>query len=156
MTLCAVVDQHDEQTLDNKAAQTRHEGGVVVVQWIHSPRQLAASCATAYVCIPLPWWLTATWCRPCQTILPVYNDLAAHWSTTSTTTRQKKNHIAFCLVNVDDETESIANEFKISMMPTLVVLRNGQQVDTYSGSDAARLRQLIERHLEDHNQHYYY
>lgn len=64
---------------------------------------------------------TATWCRPCQEIHPLYEKLA-----------QEHSSAAFCTVDVDD-LEDIASEYNVAMMPTFLVFKNGQVHDTKTG-----------------------
>ena len=136
MTLRSVVD--DLEKKDTKEIiQTSEKETVQVIQDVQQWQNVLRQDTFTIV------MMTATWCRPCKTILPFFSDLAGQWS-------KKKAPAVFCFVDVD-ELDAIANEYKISMMPTFLILREGKQMDKYSGSDAARLRQILERHLENEN-----
>lgn len=63
----------------------------------------------------------AEWCGPCRMIAPVYAELAEEMPT-----------VKFCKVNVDDEPE-LANKFKISAIPTIAFMKNGEIVDMSVG-----------------------
>lgn len=62
----------------------------------------------------------APWCAPCKALGPVL-DLVS----------EKVNH-KIAKVNVDDEAY-LANHYKIRSIPTMLVFKNGQIVDTFVG-----------------------
>jgi len=70
---------------------------------------------------------TATWCKPCHRIQPVYAELSGMHKGT------------FFTVDVDDFDE-LASKYKVSMMPTFIILHDQQVKSTYAGSDEAQLR----------------
>jgi Grx4 family monothiol glutaredoxin len=53
--------------------------------------------------------------------------------------------ISFFSINAE-ELPDISEEYDVSAVPFLVLLRNGKVLETLSGSDAARLRDAVERH----------
>ncbi len=55
----------------------------------------------------------ATWCGPCMMLSPVIAQIA-----------QEHPEIKVCKVNVDEQPE-LANAFKISSIPTLIVIKEG-------------------------------
>nr|CAI5868285.1 unnamed protein product [Callosobruchus analis] len=63
---------------------------------------------------------------------------------------EKYPMIVMLAVDVD-ECEDIALEYRISSMPTFVLVRNKRVVATFSGANAERLRHVIERHLKDNS-----
>lgn len=67
----------------------------------------------------LDFW--ATWCGPCKMIAPVIEEIA-----------EEREDILVGKVNVDEETELTA-KFGISTIPTLVLIRDGNIVDTLAG-----------------------
>ena len=65
----------------------------------------------------------ASWCQPCQLLLPVLTALAESY--------QGKMRLA----KIDTEQEqALAMEFGIRSIPTLKIFRNGQQVDELQGA----------------------
>ena len=62
----------------------------------------------------------AEWCGPCKMLGPILDEL-------STEISQK-----ITKVNVD-EVESLAQQYKIRSIPTMIVFKNGQVVDTLVG-----------------------
>ena len=68
----------------------------------------------------LDFW--ATWCGPCRMVAPLVEEIAEEYD----------GRVKVCKVNVDDE-EALAIRFGISSIPTLMVFRNGQLVDTRVG-----------------------
>ena len=62
----------------------------------------------------------AAWCGPCKMLGPILDEL-------STEIPQK-----ITKVNVD-EVESLAQQYKIRSIPTMIVFKNGQVVDTLVG-----------------------
>ena len=64
----------------------------------------------------------ATWCAPCLMVAPIVSEIAEEFSKT----------VKVCKVNVDEEPE-LAAAFKISSIPTLVVLKNGEVINILVG-----------------------
>ena len=74
----------------------------------------------------LDFW--APWCGPCRRVVPLVEQIA-----------QERPDIKVGKVNVDEEYE-LAGRFRISSIPTLLVLRDGKVVDQAMG---ARPKQAI-------------
>ena len=55
----------------------------------------------------------AEWCGPCRMMAPVIDELA-----------DERTDIKVCKLNVDDEAE-LANRYKISAIPTVVLFKDG-------------------------------
>mmetsp|Transcript_17164 Transcript_17164/g.28514 ORF Transcript_17164/g.28514 Transcript_17164/m.28514 type:complete len:201 (+) Transcript_17164:74-676(+) len=78
---------------------------------------------------------TATWCRPCQAIAPVYAELCTQYAA------------HFLEVDVDD-CDAIAAQYKVAVMPTFcIVTAGGLSVETMTGSNAANLTSFMDAHL---------
>ncbi|HOJ40800.1 MAG TPA: thioredoxin, partial [bacterium] len=82
-----------------------------------------------YPLLVVDFW--APWCGPCRMLAPVIESLAKKLAGT----------VVFGKVNVDEEN-SLANDFGILSIPTLVVFKNGQKIDQMVGA-------LPERMLEE-------
>ena len=67
----------------------------------------------------------AEWCGPCRMLLPVIEGLAVEL--------QGKVHI--CKVNVD-ESPDLAGQYDVMSIPTLIIFKGGQAVDTVIGAVA--------------------
>lgn len=66
----------------------------------------------------------AEWCGPCKMMGPVFETLSREIS-----------HVKFAKVNIDEESE-LAEHFQVSSIPTLVVLKDGKEVDRLVGFQA--------------------
>ncbi|MCQ2373145.1 MAG: thioredoxin [Phascolarctobacterium sp.] len=64
----------------------------------------------------------ASWCGPCKMIAPIVSVIAEEYA----------GRVKVCKVNVDDEPE-LANAFKISSIPTLVVVKDGKVTNVSVG-----------------------
>jgi thioredoxin 1 len=85
---------------------------------------------------------TATWCRPCQAIQPVYEALAA-----AAAAAADKNSPAVIFGTIDvDELDAVASALNVAILPTVVVVKGGTVVDRYTGSHAGQLRDFCNRH----------
>ena len=73
----------------------------------------------------------AEWCMPCQMVHPVIESLA----------KKRKGEITFGKLNVDENRE-IASRFGIMSIPTLLVFKDGKNVDSIIGA-------MPERALEE-------
>ncbi len=73
---------------------------------------------------PLPVVLDiwAAWCGPCQMIAPVLDELAAELA----------GRVRFAKLNVD-ENPATAGRFNVRSIPTLLVLKAGQEIDRIVG-----------------------
>ncbi len=76
----------------------------------------------------IDWW--APWCGPCRAFGPIYERVAA-----------KHPDVTFGKVNTEDQP-SLAMQFKISAIPTLMVIRDKTLLYSQAGM-------LPERALED-------
>ena len=64
----------------------------------------------------------ALWCAPCQMFEPIFQEVA----------KEMKDKAKFGEVNVDNETE-LAQRFQVMSIPTLILFRDGKQVDRVGG-----------------------
>ena len=69
--------------------------------------------------VVIDFW--ATWCGPCKMMSPVVEEVAKDYS-----------DIKVCKVNVDEEPE-LSNAFKIVSIPNIVVIKNGEIIDSVVG-----------------------
>lgn len=65
----------------------------------------------------------APWCGPCKSIGPVVNDLAAKY----------RARVKIAKLNLDDNP-GIGSRYAISSVPTFLLVKNGQIVDTLIGA----------------------
>lgn len=63
----------------------------------------------------------ASWCGPCQRLLPVVDELAG-----------EVTHAKLGKVNVDEQPE-LAAKFRVMSVPTLAVMKDGKVVNTTVG-----------------------
>jgi len=73
-----------------------------------------------YPLIVVDCW--AAWCAPCRAIAPLVEELAKEYS----------GKAVFGKLNVDDNPET-AEKFDVRAIPTLLVMKNGSEVDRIVG-----------------------
>ena len=79
----------------------------------------------------------AEWCGPCRMIAPTVDALAADYA----------GKVTVGKVNVDDNPNT-AMRFGIRSIPTLLLFKDGEVVDSIVGlADRARLQAVIDPHL---------
>lgn len=68
----------------------------------------------------LDFW--APWCGPCRMVGPILEDIAA-----------ERPDVKVCKVNVDEQPE-LAAQYRVTSIPTLMVVRDGQVVNQSMGA----------------------
>ena len=68
----------------------------------------------------LDFW--ASWCGPCRMVSPVIDEIA-----------EERSNIFVGKINVDEQRE-LAAQFGVMSIPTLVVLKNGREVNRSVGA----------------------
>ena len=86
--------------------------------------------------IMLDFW--ATWCGPCQSLMPVVTKLAEEFNG------------AFHLAKVNiDEHQELAAQFAVRSVPTVKFIKQGQVVDEFTGAlSEGEIRNLLDKHIE--------
>ncbi|KZF23818.1 monothiol glutaredoxin-like protein-4 [Xylona heveae TC161] len=79
------------------------------------------------------------WAAPCAQMATVLATLASSFPATSPPT------VSFLSINAE-ELPDISEDFDVTAVPFLVLLRDGNVLETVSGSDASKVRDAIERH----------
>jgi len=65
----------------------------------------------------------APWCGPCRMIAPVIEELAADFD----------GKAAICKVNTDEQQE-LASKFAVRSIPTILLMKDGEVVETMVGA----------------------
>ena len=64
----------------------------------------------------------ATWCGPCRMVSPIVDEIA-----------EEHPEYLVCKVNVDEQPE-LAKEYRVMSIPMLVVLKDGEVVESVVGA----------------------
>lgn len=85
--------------------------------------------------IVIDFW--ADWCGPCKNLMPILEKLANEYAG------------AFLLAKVNaDALNIIASQFGVRSLPTVMVMRNGQPVDGFTGAvPEVQVRELLAKYL---------
>lgn len=79
----------------------------------------------------------APWCGPCRSLSPIVDEVADELA----------GKLAVTKCNVDDN-QDLAMKFGVMSIPTLIVFKNGEEIDRSVGAlPKARLQALLEKHL---------
>ncbi len=79
----------------------------------------------------------ASWCPPCMVIAPIIEKLA----------KQYAGKIVFAKVNVDQNPKT-ALAYRVTSIPTLIVIKNGVEVDRIIGAVPEEvIKSIINKHL---------
>lgn len=79
----------------------------------------------------------ATWCGPCQTLIPMLEQLATEYNG------------AFILAKVDvDQNQQLAGQFGVRSVPTVKIVKDGQIVDEFTGViPDTEIRAMLGKHV---------
>ncbi|OHT16407.1 Thioredoxin family protein [Tritrichomonas foetus] len=79
------------------------------------------------------------WCPPCRAIHPFWESLVPLYP-----------QVVFCTVMCDNcPIES--SQFQVQATPTFVFIRNGQELERFSGADKNKIKQALEKHKSTFN-----
>ena len=79
----------------------------------------------------------APWCGPCRLVSPIIDGLAKEYN----------GKVAFGKLNTD-ENPSTAGRFDIMAIPTLLIFKNGKQVDQIVGAvPKARIEDMLKKYM---------
>jgi len=79
----------------------------------------------------------APWCGPCRLIAPIIEELA----------EELEGKAKICKLNTD-ENPNVASQYGIRSIPTLMIFKGGQKVDTVVGAvPKATLSSTLTKHL---------
>ena len=79
----------------------------------------------------------ATWCQPCQLLMPILAKLADEF----------QGRFILAKINTEEQ-QAIAAQFGIRSIPTVKLFRNGAPVDEFMGAlPEAQIRDFLEKHL---------
>ena len=81
----------------------------------------------------------APWCGPCRALAPVIEELASEYA----------GKLKVVKVNTDDNI-NIAQQYRISGIPTLIVFKNGEPVEQLVGNHKkSMLTEVLNKHLDN-------
>ncbi len=76
----------------------------------------------------------ATWCPPCKAIAPIYERLSDDY----------KGKVVFAKMDTD-QNQRTPMTYGIQAIPTMVLFKNGKEVDRIIGADPGALKRSLEK-----------
>jgi thioredoxin 1 len=80
---------------------------------------------------------TATWCKPCKEIQPLFEELCKNHSESA----------SFLSVDID-EWDELAVSLKVHSIPSFLCFQNGSVVDRFTGKDEEKLKSFVQSRVE--------
>ena len=113
----SLVDEELEKIMKKKLSEmtTRYEPKILELNDSNFDKAIVGETP-----VIIDFW--ATWCGPCQFMLPIFTRLAKKYRT-----------IRFARVNVDD-AQGISQRYEVYAIPTFIVFKNGKPVDKAVGA----------------------
>jgi len=79
----------------------------------------------------------ASWCGPCRALAPMFENLA----------KQFEGKVKFVKINVDEVAE-VSNMYKIMSIPTMLIFKGGEVVETLIGlRPASTIADLLNKNI---------
>jgi thioredoxin 1 len=79
----------------------------------------------------------AVWCAPCRMLSPIIEEVAEHFV----------NKVFFGKIDIDSE-EKTASQFQITSVPTLILFKDGKEINRLNGlCDADTLKDFLQESL---------
>lgn len=76
----------------------------------------------------------AEWCAPCRALAPAMDDIAENYA----------DRVTVAKVDID-ENPNIPAKFGIRGIPTVIMFKDGEQVDMFVGSSPQKVLEMVER-----------
>lgn len=78
----------------------------------------------------------AEWCGPCLALAPAIDELADTY----------EGQLKVCKVDVDNN-QDISARFGIRGIPTVILFKNGEQADMFTGNSPQKIKEMVDRAL---------
>ena len=83
------------------------------------------------------FYFTASWCGPCKRIFPLMDKLSKGLDSTK---------INIYKVDID-ENDEISTKYDIKSVPTFILIKDSETIDSCSGADIEKVRELLKNNL---------
>lgn len=76
----------------------------------------------------------AEWCAPCLALAPTIDELAESYD----------GQVKVCKLNVDHNQQT-PSKYGIRGIPTLIMFKDGEQVDIFTGNSPQKIKEMVAR-----------
>lgn len=121
--------------IENRDKKTMNEHALMIDVTVENFNQVVVE-GSSNKPVLIDFW--ADWCEPCKTLTPLLEEIVASY----------QGELILAKINCDEQQQIVA-QFGVRSLPTVVLFKDGQPVDGFTGaSTESAIRKMLEKHVQ--------